>query len=153
MRKHQVSLLLLGLLFPIAIQAVSLTDSLRQAIYKSIGDEESEGDARWNLIATLGNEVMDSLLLAEAPEQMNWFMHHQQWEHYYDTWDSKINVYLYTEHLQTALREAQTMLDDASSRDNRYGRAMAYQSLGIIYELLGLFDQSVDVFQCCIARH
>ncbi len=111
-----------------------------------------ESNARWMKIITLTNYAEDSLLLVEAPLQMNWFMHHDKWEHYYDTWDSKVNVYLYSGRVQAALREAQTILSDATSRDNSFGRALAYQLMGIIYESIGQYEQAIEVFSKCIAQ-
>jgi signal transduction histidine kinase len=139
------------LLRPAVVRA-DVVDSLRQVIAQAHGNVETESDARWSMIAALGNEAMDSLLLEEAPQQMTWFMQHQQWERYYDTWDSKVNVYIYSGRLQTALREAQTMLDDASSRNDRFGLALACQSMGIIYESMGLHDQAVGLFSRCISQ-
>ncbi len=113
---------------------------------------EAQANLRWNKIVTMTNHAADSILLAEAPVQMTWFMHHGEWERYYDTWDSKTNIYLYTGRVQTALREAQTILDDANSRQNNFGRAIAYQLMGIIYESIGQYDQAVDVFKQCLGQ-
>ena len=78
---------------------------------------EGEGKARWSKVAVLTNCAMDSMLLKEAPEQMAWFKKHRQWNRYYDTWDSKACVYMYSSRIQTALREAQDMLADAQKND------------------------------------
>jgi signal transduction histidine kinase len=100
----------------------------------------------------IANYGEDSLMLAEAPTQMNWFMHHNMWERYYDTWDCKVNVYIYTGRVQTALREAQNILDDANVRQNNFGRAVAYMQMGIIYESMGQYDQAVHVFKECLGQ-
>lgn len=113
---------------------------------------EAQANLRWNKIVTMTNHGTDSLLLAEAPVQMTWFMHHGEWEHYYDTWDSKTNIFLYSGRVQTALREAHTILDDANSRHNNFGRAVAYQLMGIIYESIGQYDQAVNVFKQCLGQ-
>jgi len=115
-------------------------------------DTEREGKVRWNKIVAMTNYGLDSLLLEEAPKQMTWFMHHNQWTFYYDTWDSKANVYLYQERVQTALREANNILDDANSRKNNFGRAVAYQLMGIIYESIGQYDHAVSVFRQCLGQ-
>ena len=116
------------------------------------GNTENEARARWNKIVVMTNYVADSLLLEEAPAQMTWFMHHNEWEHYYDTWDSKANVYLYRERVQTALREAHNILDDANSRQNNFGRAVAYQLMGVIYESIGQHEYAIEVFRQCLGQ-
>ena len=113
---------------------------------------EAQANLRWNKIVTMTNHATDSLLLAEAPVQMTWFMHHGEWEHYYDTWDSKTNIFLYSGRVQTALREAHSILDDANSRQNNFGRAVAYQLMGIIYESIGQYDQAIKVFKQCLGQ-
>ena len=116
------------------------------------GNAEEGSNARWSKIVDIANYGEDSLMLAEAPTQMNWFMHHNMWERYYDTWDCKVNVYIYTGRVQTALREAQNILDDANVRQNNFGRAVAYMQMGIIYESMGQYDQAVHVFKECLGQ-
>ena len=116
------------------------------------GNIENEARARWNKIVVMTNYVADSLLLEEAPIQMTWFMHHNEWEYYYDTWDSKANVYLYRDRIQTALHEARDILDDANSRQNNFGRAVAYQLMGIIYESIGQYEYAIEVFRQCLGQ-
>ena len=116
------------------------------------GNAEEASNARWSKIVDIANYGEDSLMLAEAPTQMNWFMHHNMWERYYDTWDCKVNVYIYTGRVQTALREAQNILDDANVRQNNFGRAVAYMQMGIIYESMGQYDQAVHVFKECLGQ-
>lgn len=113
---------------------------------------EEEGRARWSKIAVLTNCALDSLLLEEAPEQMEWFKKHRQWNHYYDTWDSKACVYMYSSRIQTALREAESMLEDAQKKEDSFGKAAAYQLMGVVYESMGQYDQAIEVFRECIKQ-
>ena len=113
---------------------------------------EEEGRARWSKIAVLTNCALDSLLLEEATDQMEWFKKHRQWNHYYDTWDSKACVYMYSSRIQTALREAQNMLEDAQKNDDSFGKAAAYQLMGVVYESMGQYDQAIGVFRECIQQ-
>ena len=116
------------------------------------GNVEEEGRARWSKIAVLTNCALDSLLLEEAPEQMEWFKKHRQWNHYYDTWDSKACVYMYSSRIQTALREAESMLEDAQKKEDSFGKAAAYQLMGVVYESMGQYDQAIEVFRECIKQ-
>ena len=113
---------------------------------------EGEGKARWSKVAVLTNCALDSMLLEEAPVQMEWFKKHRQWNRYYDTWDSKACVYMYSSRIQTALREAQDMLADAQKNDDNFGKAAAYQLMGVVYESMGQYNQAVDVFRECIKQ-
>ena len=113
---------------------------------------EEEGRARWSKIAVLTNCAFDSLLLEEAPEQMEWFKKHRQWNHYYDTWDSKACVYMYSARIQTALREAQNMLEDAQKNEDGFGKAAAYQLMGVVYESMGQYDEAIKVFRECLKQ-
>lgn len=116
------------------------------------GHVDDEDKARWSRIAVFTNCALDSMLLSEAPKEMEWFAHRGYWNHYYDTWDSKASVYLYSGRIQTALREAHQMLDDAQSRDNSYGRSVAYQLMGVVYEGMGQYSQAAEVFRKCVAQ-
>ena len=116
------------------------------------GNDDEEAKARWSRVAVMNNQSLDSMMLKEAPEQMEWFARHKRWDYYYDTWDCKTNVYLYSGHLQTALREAQLMLEDAQGRNNSFGRAIAYQEMVVVYETMGLYDEAIEVFRKCVAQ-
>lgn len=141
-----------------ALDEEGLVEPMLECLNEWVAHEQKEGNVknearvRWNKIVVMTNYVTDSLLLEEAPVQMTWFMHHNEWEYYYDTWDSKANVYLYRERVQTALREAHNILDDANSRRNNFGRAVAYQLMGIIYESIGQYEYAIEVFRQCLGQ-
>ena len=98
------------------------------------GNIDKEGETRWDKIAVLNNFGRDEEMFAETPIQMKWFKEHEQWEHYYNTWECKTSSYLYTGKMQTALHEAKQMLEDAQERNNNFGRVVSYMLTGIIYE-------------------
>ena len=116
------------------------------------GNTKEEAKVRWYKLVDIANYGEDSLMLDEATLQMNWFMHHDEWQRYYDAWDCKVNSYIYTNRLQTALREAQNILDDANVRRNNFGRAVAYMQMGVIYEMMGQYDPAVLVFKECLGQ-
>jgi len=111
------------------------------------GDEVREGRVRWNKIAVLSNYCLDDALLAEAPVQMAWFERNGQWENYYNTWECKAGVYLYSGRVQTALHEAQLMLEDAQQRGNDFGRVVSYQLTGMIYENMSQCEPAIENLQ------
>ncbi len=108
------------------------------------GDLLREGNMRYDKIAVLSNMGRDEALMAEADVQRAWFEEHEQWEHFYDTWESKASTYLYSNKVQTALHEAELMLRDAQTRNNNYGRVTAYLLLGISYETISQLDDAID---------
>lgn len=108
------------------------------------GDFDREGKVRWSKIALLSNLGLDEALLTDAPVQMAWFEEHEQWDNYYNTWESKASTFLYTGKLQTALREAKLMLSDAQQRDNNYGRVVSYLLTGLTYQSLHQNDVAIE---------
>lgn len=111
------------------------------------GNAENEGKARWRKIATLSNFCLDDALQAEAPVQMSWFEQRGQWENYYNTWECKADIYLYSGRVQTALHEAELMLRDAQQRQNDFGRVVSYQLTGMIYENMNQCDLAIENLQ------
>ena len=108
---------------------------------------KNEADARWDRVIILYNSALYDSIVAQAPSQLEWFRQNKRWEDYYSTWRFYIFSYHYTSKAQTALREAQQMLDDAQQRNNNYGRAWAYQIMGNIYSDIGQIDMAVDALR------
>lgn len=107
----------------------------------------NEADARWDKVIILYNAQLYDTLVADGPEQLEWFKQHERWEDYYSTWRFVVFSYHYTSKTQTALRQAQAMLNDAQQRDNNYGRAWAYQLMGNIYSDIGQHDLAADALR------
>ena len=117
------------------------------AYERQTGNVKKESKARWNKIAVLSNFCLDDALLAEAPIQMSWFESHDQWEYFYNTWECKAGVYLYSGRVHTALHEAELMLADAQQRNNDFGRVVSYQLTGMIYENMGQCEPAITNLQ------
>ena len=66
---------------------------------------------------------------------------------YYELWAHIANTYVFTGQNNLAIRETQSMFDDAKSHDNAYGMGLAYCIMGTAYANLRSFDQSIDAFQ------
>ena len=111
---------------------------------------EEEGRARWSKIAVLTNCALDSLLLEEATDQMEWFKKQGIWNRFYQTWQRKCSALHDMGKVQTSLREAQRMQVDAKKRDNNIGRAMAYKQMGIIYYDLKQLEEARKAFSRAI---
>ena len=97
------------------------------------GDIEKESEARWKKIEVLHSFSQADKLSEETEVQLEWFRRHGQWDYYYRIWQRKTNILCMRGELQLALQELQRMLADATERDNKLGRAMAYKQIGVIY--------------------
>lgn len=108
---------------------------------------EKEGNARWSRIAILNNSARSEELANEAVKQMPWFLQHGLLDRYYQVWQRKCSAFHDNGKVQTSLREAQLMHDDAVKRGNLVGQAMAYKQMGLVYFDLHQFEQASEVFR------
>ena len=111
------------------------------------GDVEREGNARWQKMLILKNYSMTKQQAEEAEYQMEWFRKNNQWDNYYRTWQLKANALSALGKLQQSLQETQRMLDDAKSRNNDFGRAMAYKQIGVIYLNMKQTEPAIEALQ------
>ena len=94
---------------------------------------DSAARVRRDKISILYNFQQDSILIAEAPIQMSWMERNEQWTHYYSIWRIRCESLYFSHRPQTALHEAQKMLEHAQQRKDDIGRADAYMVMGFIY--------------------
>ena len=97
------------------------------------GKLDSAATARREKVSFLSRNQLDDHVIAEAPKQMQWMEQHGQWIYFYRTWRLLAESYYFSHKPQTALHEAQRMLDHAQKRNDNLGRATAYQQLGFFY--------------------
>ena len=64
---------------------------------------------------------------------MSWMERNEQWTHYYSIWRIRCESLYFSHRPQTALHEAQKMLEHAQQRKDDIGRADAYMVMGFIY--------------------
>ena len=67
----------------------------------------------------------------------------QTWNKYYEVWMTLCNTYVFSGKYNMALREVQTMFDDAKERDNKYGMGIAYYMMGNVYSNMHNRQESV----------
>ena len=154
-RLQTISILLIGCLTLYA-SATESEDVAKAALAKAdeqiaheqqAGDIEKEGLARWQKMITLKNYSLTKEQVNEAQVQMEWFRKHNQWDHYYRTWQLKANALCALGKLQMSLQETQQMLDDAQGRKSKLGRAMAYKQIGIIYLDMKQTEPAIEALQ------
>ena len=111
------------------------------------GDVAEESKGRWNKVAILNNTGHYEQLLVEADKQRDWFGQHGIWDRFYQSWQRKSSAYHDMGKMQTSLREAELMLDDAQRRNNPIGRAMALKQMGVGYMDIHQYEQAADAFK------
>ena len=92
--------------------AMMMLDSLI-AHHQERHDIKKESLPRWNKIAVLNNAGRYEQLVEEAAKQREWFANNKIWERYYQCWQRICSGNQEMGRLQTALREAKAMKDDA----------------------------------------
>jgi len=98
------------------------------------GNLKFEEAARTKKLTVIYNTENWLLLVDEAQKQKAWMEQHKLWNSFYKSWRDMAESYSYSGRPQTALREAQKMMEHAQENDNDLGRALAYQQMGIIYD-------------------
>lgn len=127
-------------------EAVDCYDKLID-IDHQLKTEEHEANDRHNKLAILYYYHKNDLLRHEVPIQQDWFAKHQNWEEYYHTAKLLADSYYFEGKIQTALRVAEKMMDDAKARDNDFGRALALMEMGQIYCDMSQYDQAIDAYR------
>ena len=117
------------------------------ALEQQLNNPEREASARWNKIALLNNSGRYEMLLDEAETQMKWFKDHQMWDRYYQTWQRKCSANHDLRRLQSAMREARAMQEDAQRRKNNIGRAMSYKQIGSVYYDIRELQKATEAFE------
>ena len=108
---------------------------------------KKEAAARWTRVAILNNAGRFEQLEQEAIQQMEWFRKKEMWDRYYQVWQRKCSALHDQGKVQTSLREAHVMYNDATERGNDVGRAMAYKQMGMSFYDLHQYDEAISAFQ------
>ena len=69
------------------------------------------------------------------------------WDRYYDVWMLLSNTYVFSGKYNMALREVQTMFDDAKSRNFKYGMGLAYYMMGNVYSNMHNREESLTSYR------
>lgn len=110
-------------------------------------DVESEGLARSMLIMCYYNYHMGDSLKAMLPHSLAFMHKHGLWNHYYDSWNSLVELYLYEDNLQSALLEADKMYAHAKGINNNYGIGVSSYCLGAIYQSMQRLSEAKQLLQ------
>ena len=131
-------------------------DAERQQQFLRLALEEAERQRHENWLSKIYvervqffyNNGMSDSVLHYVPEYKKTLAHAGQWDQYYELWGHMVNTLIYfSESKQDALREVQSMFDDAMGRDSKYGMGIAYYAMGNVYMNMNNLDQSEDAYR------
>lgn len=93
------------------------------------------------------NNGLSDSVVAHAPHDLAILKSMQRWNEYYEVWTHLIDTYIYySSQKNLALREVKKMFNDAKKRNHKYGMAMAYYTMGIVYQSMHNYDESEKAF-------
>jgi len=121
-----------------------ITEARRQKSFKD------EAFARKSKMVCYYNYDMCNELQASLPSELEFFAKHKLWNNYYSTWCLSVDMYVYLNKFQTALREVKKIYTDARERGNRYGLGIASYGMGTVYQHLQNTDESSKSYEKAI---
>ncbi len=105
-------------------------------------DVEAEGQARsMQMMCYYNYDMVDSLKNA-LPNNLAFMGKHGLWDHYYNSWNTLVELYLYDDNIQTALLEADKMYADAKEKNSNYGIGVSTYCMGSIYQTMQRFSEA-----------
>jgi len=121
-----------------------ITESRRQQNLKD------EAFARKSKLVCYYNYDMCNELEVALPGELKFFEKHQLWNDYYSSWCLLVDMYVFLNKFQTALREVKKVYADARERGNRYGLGIASYGMGTVYQHLQNTDESSKSYENAI---
>lgn len=107
---------------------------------------DHEANARSLQIYAYYNYNMVDSFFTCLPDHLEFMSSHEQWYLYYACWYLRIERLLYDEKVQTALREAGQMYEDAKKTKDDYGIGISGFQLGSCYYSMGQDEEAFRYF-------
>lgn len=151
-----IALILMGSLAT-AVHAVPVQEKARQLSVlidslKRVNDTDSLAKVLEARTVFFFNNGLSDSIKRHAPQDLAVLKSIQNWDRYYGLWTSLINTYIYYDNSKNkALREVETMFNDAMQRQHQYGLAIAYYTMGNVYLNMNNLDQSAEAYQKSLA--
>lgn len=108
------------------------------------GDTEAEGQARTMQMMCYYNYYLPDSLKSALPKNLEFMSKHKLWDHYYNSWNTLVELYIYQDKLQMALLEADKMYTHASKNSINYGIGVSAYCMGGIYQTMQRFAQAKE---------
>ena len=153
MKRYRIAILLLLGIVVSHLRAQTIEEALGHVnakinAFSHSQEADSLGIYLEGRMALFYNNGLSDSVIAHAPQDLTTLNSVGQWDKYYEVWTHLINTYIYYSNQKNlALREVQSMFNDALQRDHKYGMAMAYYSMGIVYQNLHNLEESAKSFQ------
>ena len=125
----------------IALLRAYETEASRQ---KNAGHEAQARVLR--LYAFYNNNLPDSLN-ACVEDDLRFLELHKQWDYYYSCRSLIVETFRYANRLQSALREAKAMYEDARQKDIDYGKGMSAYLIASCYQNMNRNNEAIEFFQ------
>lgn len=110
-------------------------------------DVEHEMQARvLRLYAFYNNNLPDSLN-ACIQNDLQFLEQHRQWDYYYSCRSLIVERLRYANRLQSALREAQAMYEDARQKDINYGKGISAYLIASCYQNMDRSSEAIEFFK------
>ncbi|MBQ8714387.1 MAG: SpoIIE family protein phosphatase [Prevotella sp.] len=113
----------------------------------STNQSSREADAIYTRITFFYNHGMDDSIAYHVPQDLQVLRASKNWNRYYEVWALLASSYLYSGNPNLALRVAQEIFDDAKKRNHKLGMGISYYTMGSIYTILNVLDESVKNYQ------
>ena len=113
----------------------------------SQGNVEAEGQARSMQIMCFYNYGLPDSLTKALPVNLTFMGEHGLWDHYYNSWNTLVELYIYEDKLQKALREAEKMYADAKENQSNYGIGVSAYCMGSIYQTMQRFTEAAKALE------
>jgi len=110
-------------------------------------DVESIGDALLCRIYCFENYEKGDSIRKYLPGSIEELRAHKAWDWMYTCWDAGVQYDLYHDRLESALREARKMYEDAKATGSNYGKGVALYDLGTIYQAIGRTREAADALR------
>ena len=86
-------------------------------------------------------------IFTHVPHDLDRLKGYKQWNRMYEVWTILVNTYIFSQQYNTALREVQSMFDDARARNHDYGMGMAYYTMGNVYSNMRNWEESSSSYR------
>ena len=95
----------------------------------------------------LYNYDLSDSIYAYAPRDLETLRGMKEWNKLYEAWTYLVNTYIFSEKFNLALREVQTMFDDAKQHNSTYGMGIAYYTMGNVYANMHNLDEAAQSYR------
>lgn len=132
-----------------SLQELTFLDAYIEEVHKQ-KNIEAEAYARNSKLICFYNYDMEDELIAALPSHLDFLASHRLWDKYYSSWSLLVDMNIYGNKYQTALREAREIYADARKRNINYGLGVASYNIGNVYHHMQNVEESEKAYKKAI---